>query len=75
MIGLPGEDEETKPLSVKRGATSRLLRSDTLILKAMRRETPTPLQFIGTKVYRCGTRMGKRELERVVLLTIDTIQD
>ena len=60
IIGLPGEDEKTKPISISGGATSRLLRSDTLVLKAMRRETPTPLQFIPPLLELCddSCRLG-----------------
>ena len=58
MIGMPGEDEKTKPISISGGATSRLLRSDTLILKAMRRETPTPLQFISPLLELCDDLCG-----------------
>ena len=46
MIGLPWEDEKTKPISISGGTTSGLLRSDTLILRMMKAETPRPLQFI-----------------------------
>ena len=58
MIGLPGEDEKTKPISISGGATTRLLHSDTLILKAMRRATPTPLQFISRLLELCDDLCG-----------------
>ena len=58
MIGLLGEDVKTKPILISGGATSRLLRSDTLIPKAMRRETPTPLQLISPLLELCDDLCG-----------------